>query len=64
MPITEDQVEVLRSWYNRLHKAVRTANRIDDVVDAYGHLQGACTDVEVEISHVLRRFGRSKGLTA
>lgn len=59
MPITTDQVDVLMSWGHRLRSALRDAQGIDDVVDAYGHLMGACTDVEVEIMGVLRAHEQS-----
>lgn len=55
LPITDDQALVLESWRTRLRTAIRDAQQIDDVVDAYCHLQGACVDVEVELCHVLRQ---------
>lgn len=57
MPITDAQLAVLTSWFWRLNRAIHDAQQIDDVVYAYGHIQGACVDVEVEIMHVLGHHG-------
>jgi hypothetical protein len=57
MPITDDQVDVLRSWYDCLREAQHKAVNEPDHSRAYGYILGACTDVEVEIVGVLSGHG-------